>query len=114
MPQSRPSSKDTHPYPILFTFHAHAVQSVCERSYRHSPVLFKITMSSKKEARKYTSEVNDYRASTKKLAKAAKLRARAAKLREIVAKHDAKIRALQRRIADLERKANQISGQGPK
>lgn len=106
--------RKAHPSPLLFTFHGDALGTGCIGSYRHIPVLKRGTMSSMKAARKYSSEANDFRASTKKLAKAAKLRARAAKLREQAAKYDAKIRALQRRIADLERKANLLAGQGPK
>jgi chromosome segregation ATPase len=68
------------------------------------------TMSSMKQAKRYTAKVNEHQVSAKKLAKAAKFRAKAAKLREQVAKHDAKIRSLQRKIADLERRANQIAG----
>jgi Sec-independent protein translocase protein TatA len=81
-----------------------------EPSYVLKSVFIRDSMSSMKEAKKYASNVNDYRVSTKKLAKAAKLRAKAAKLRQQVAKHDAKIRALQRKIGDLERRANQIAG----
>lgn len=71
------------------------------------------SMSSLKQAKRYSAKVNAHHASAKRLAKAAKLRAKAAKLREQVARHDAKIRALQKRIAELERRANQLVGQPP-
>jgi Sec-independent protein translocase protein TatA len=74
------------------------------------PVFARDSMSSMKQAKKYTAQVNEHQISAKKLAKAAKFRARAAKIREQVAKHDAKIRSLQRKIADLERRANQLAG----
>jgi chromosome segregation ATPase len=79
-------------------------------TYAHNSIFTRDTMSSMKQAKKYTAKVNEHQMSAKKLAKAAKFRARAAKLREQVAKHDAKIRSLQRKIADLERRANQIAG----
>jgi len=93
-------------YPVF----RHAVRTAKEHYYARRPVFVLVTMSSIRQAKKYTARVNEHQVSAKKMAKAAKLRAKAAKIREQVAKHDMKIRQLQRRIADLERKANNIAG----
>ena len=81
-----------------------------EAFYADKDVSSHDTMSSMRDAKKYSAKVNDFQVSTKKLTKAAKFRAKAAKLREQVAKHDAKIRKLQRKIADLERRATDLAG----
>ena len=95
---------------LYIQFSDAARQSAKEDYYARTPVFAWDTMSSIRQAKKYTARVNEHQVSAKKLAKAAKLRAKAARIREQVAKHDAKIRSLQRKIADLERKANNIAG----
>jgi uncharacterized protein YlxW (UPF0749 family) len=110
MPRHTPSSGQASASPI-FSFHGNLAPITHEKlSYARRLIFPWDTMSSIRQAKKYTAKVNEHQISAKKLAKAAKFRAKAAKLREQVAKHDAKIRTLQRKIADLERRANQIAG----
>lgn len=94
----------------MFTRYNNIASRVGNRTFIFAHGGHPTSMSSVRDAKRYSAQVTNYEHSTKKQARAAKLRAKAARLRKHVAKHDAKIRKLQRKIAELERRAGQLVG----